>query len=105
MSRGEERRWDYTAERGDQGELFARWAANGLRSGASLEVKTDDASWRTGNVYIEYECFISGHWVASGIDHRHTKAEIWAHIIVGPIIIFAPTDYVRWVAEHEGERR
>jgi hypothetical protein len=103
MSSGYERRWDYTSENGDQGELFARWAANGLRSGASLEIKNDRESWATGNVYIEYQCLVSGQWMPSGIDARHTEAEIWAHVIVGPIVIFAPTEYVRWVAEKEGE--
>lgn len=105
MTGGYERRWDFTAAEGDQGELFARWAEKGLRSGASLEVKTDNASWQTGNVYIEYECRVSGQWVPSGIDARHTRAEIWAQVIVGPAVIFAPTEYVRWVAEHEGQRR
>lgn len=103
MSRGYEKRWDETARDGDQGQLFARWAANGLRSGASMEVKTDNVSWQTGNVFIEFECKICRQWVRSGIDSRHTQAEIWAHIIIGPVILFAPTAYVRWVAEKQGK--
>jgi hypothetical protein len=103
MRDGYERRWDFTAAQGDQGELFARWAADGLRSGASLEVKTDNASWQTGNVYIEYECLVSGQWVASGIDAKHTQSEVWAHVVVGPTVIFAPTEYVRYVAKQQGK--
>lgn len=97
-----EARWDYDSQDGDQGELFARWAASGLKSGASLEVKSDRESWVTSNVYIEFECFVSGQWVPSGIHEKHTQADLWAHVIVGPIVIFAPTEYVRWVAREEG---
>ena len=102
---GYEARWDYDSQDGDQGELFARWAADGLRSGASIEVKNDLASWRTGNVFIEFECFVSGVWKPSGIHEEHTQAGIWAHITVGPMVIFAPTEYVRWVALRYGELR
>jgi len=105
MSSGYKREWDFEAQAGDQGELFARWAANGLRSGASLEVKTDKESWATGNIYIEYECRVSGQWVPSGIDAKHTRAELWAYVTVGPIVIFAPTEYVRWVASRVGKPR
>lgn len=94
--------WDFTHQDGDQGELFARWAADGLKSGASLEVKTDIESWRTGNVYIEFECDVSG-WTPSGISASHTKAEIWAQVVVGPMVLFAPTEYVRWVAKKYGK--
>lgn len=100
-----EKQWDFTKQDGDQGELFARWAANGLKSGASLEVKNDCESWVSGNVYIEYECFKSGQWVASGIDARHTQAELWAHVIIGPIVIFAPAEFVRWVARKHGQQK
>lgn len=102
MSHGYRKEWDETWLDGDQGELFARWAQNGIRSGATVEVKTDNVSWQTGNVFIEFECKICGQWVASGIDARHTQAELWAHVIVGPVILFAPTEYVRWVAEKQG---
>ena len=100
-----ESRWDYDSQDGDQGELFARWAANGLKSGTSLEVKTDRESWGSGKVYIEFECLVSGQWTPSGIDARHTKAEVWAHVIVGPIVIFAPTEFVRWVARKHGQKK
>jgi hypothetical protein len=102
---GKELRWDKQADEGHQGELFAIWAANGLKSGASMEIKTDAASWSTGNVYIERECFVSGQWVPSGIDHRSTKSEIWAHVTIGPIVVFAPTAFVRKVAEKYGKPR
>ena len=105
MTKRYEARWDYDAQDGDQGELFARWAADGLKSGASLEIKNDMASWRTGNVFIEFECFVSGQWMPSGIHELKTQAHIWAHITVGPMVIFAPTEYVRWVALTHGEFR
>lgn len=100
---GKELRWDKCAEEGHQGELFAIWAGDGLKSGASLEIKTDAGSWMTGNVYIETQCRISGQWVPSGVDHHHTKSELWAHIVVGPIVIFAPTAFVRHVAGKYGK--
>ena len=102
---GKELRWDKQADDGHQGELFAIWAENGLRDGASLEIKTDAASWSTGNVYIEKECFVSGQWMPSGIDHRSTQSEIWAHVIIGPIVVFAPAPFVRRVAEKYGRPR
>lgn len=103
MSRGYLKEWDEAWEEGDQGELFARWAYNGLRSGAAMEIKTDNRSWQTGNMFIEFECWVCGRWDPSGIDARHTKAEIWAFVIAGPCVLFAPTEYVRWVAKKIGK--
>ena len=100
---GYEKRWEFTSQDGDQGELSARWAADGLRSGASLEVKNDCASWQTGNAFIEFECFVSGQWMPSGVHEKHTQAELWAHVVLGPMVLFAPTEYVRWVAKRYGQ--
>ena len=97
IARGYERRWDITAREGYQGELFAQWAIEAIRSGASVEVKTDLESWQTGKVYIEFECRVSGQWVASGIDE--------AHIVAGPMVLFAPVEYVRQVALKYGKPR
>jgi hypothetical protein len=105
LAEGYERRWDITSEEGHQGVLFAQWAKEAITSGASVEVKTDLESWRTGNVYIEFECWVSGRWEHSGIDERHTQSVLWAHLVVGPMVLYAPTEYVRWVALKYGKPR
>ena len=102
MSRGYEPRWDIDEADGHQGELFVQWAMQAIMTGASVEIKTDRKSWSTGNLYIEQQCWKSGQWVGSGIDAHHTKSAIWAHLVVGPTVLFAPTAFVRLVAERHG---
>lgn len=98
-----EPRWDVDFADGYAGELFAQWARDAIRAGASIEVKTDRESWVTGNIFIERQCRVSGQWVASGVDAQHTKSLLWAHIIAGPVVVFAPTAFVRRVAEKYGK--
>ena len=105
LSNGYEPRFDIDEADGHQGELFVEWAMKAILTGASVEIKTDRESWRTGNLYIEQECRVSGHWGPSGIDGFHTKSAVWAHLVVGPQVIFAPTAFVRLVAEKYGKPR
>lgn len=102
IGNGYEPRWDVDYADGYQCELFTQWAMDAIREGASAEIKSDRASWRTGNVYVEFECQVSGQWVPSGIDERHTEAALWCHLVVGPMVLFAPTAFVRWVATKYG---
>ena len=102
-SSGYEPRWDRDFADGYAGELFTQWAEEAIREGAAVEVKTDRESWTTGNVYIEERCWKSGQWVPSGIDAVHTKSLLWAHIVAGPIVIFAPTAFVKRAAERYGK--
>ena len=105
LSNGYEPRFDIDEADGHQGELFAEWAMKAIITGASVEIKTDRASWTTGNIFIEQQCRVSGQWVPSGIDARHTKAAIWAHLFVGPVVLYAPTKFVRYVADKHGKPR
>jgi hypothetical protein len=102
LSPGYEPRFDMDEADGHQGELFVEWAMKAILTGASVEIKTDRKSWTTGNLYIEQQCRVSGQWVGSGIDDGHTKSAIWAHLVVGPTVLFAPTAFVRYVAERHG---
>jgi hypothetical protein len=92
--------FDLDLEYGRQGELFASRAIDAINSGQSVEIKTDDETARTGNVYIELECFVSGQWVGSGVN---TKAFLWAHVIVGGVVVFALKEHVRTVAMTYGK--
>lgn len=102
MSSGAEPRWDRDSKDGYAGELFTQWAEEAIRAGASVEVKADRESWATGNVFIEERCWKSGSWTPSGIDQRHTRSLLWAHVVAGPVVIYAPTAFVRRVAEKYG---
>jgi hypothetical protein len=94
--------FDIDAAIGEQGALFVATAIDAIRDGESAEVKTDEASWRTGNVYIELECWVSGQWVPSGVNR---KAAYWAHVIARGVVIFAPRELVRDVALSYGKPR
>jgi hypothetical protein len=101
IASGYEPRWDIDVADGHQGELFVQWALTAIVTGASVEIKTDRESWRTGNIYIEQQCKVSRQWVASGIER--TNADLWAHLVVGPQVLFAPAAYVRYVARKYGK--
>ena len=53
----------------------------------TVEVKTDLKWWRTGNIYIETECWFnaSNSWKASGL--MTTKATHWALNLEGTVIL------------------
>jgi len=94
--------FDIDAAVGGQGALFAATAMDAIHDGESAEVKTDEASWRTGNVYIELECWVSGQWVPSGVNRQ---AVLWAHVVANGLVIFAPREQVKAVALKYGRPR
>jgi len=77
---GYEPRFDIDMERGAQGEMFVAGILDALRNGGTrIEVKRDDKSQFTGNVYVEYECMKRGWYVPSGI--ATTEALIWVFVL------------------------
>jgi hypothetical protein len=94
--------FDIDAAVGEQGVLFVATAMDAIHHGESAEVKTDEASWRTGNVYIELECWVSGQWVPSGVNRQ---AALWAHVVANGMVIFAPREQVKAVALKYGQPR
>ncbi|MGI8682036.1 MAG: hypothetical protein ACR2JO_07890 [Mycobacteriales bacterium] len=103
LSKGYEPRWDIDLAAGQQGELFVADLIKSLASGsASVEVKTDEAVAKTGNVYVEYQCLRSGQWHDSGISA--TQADLWAFVLPARVLIVAPVSAVREIARRNHAR-
>lgn len=94
--------FDIDAAVGKHGELFvANWQQS--LSEGSVEVKTDQLTWRTGNVYLEHACRYGGTWRPSGV--AVSKAEWFAYVLdhrdsrLPAAVIAAPMSKVRAVHE------
>jgi hypothetical protein len=73
------RLWEDTVKEGDRGErLVKRLLDLGIET---IEVKNDQKSIDTGNVFIETKCYNekTQEWYASGINA--TKAKVWFYIL------------------------
>lgn len=79
--------WDVDKARGEEAEALFRKVRGGLLAGTT-EVKRDDRTSQTGNVYIEYECRTATGWKPSGI--ATTKATTWV-IYTEPVMTVMPT--------------
>jgi hypothetical protein len=93
--------FDLDFQKGKAGENLVEGAIVALCAGSTVEVKTDLKWQKTGNLYVETECFYqtSQQWELSGLSV--TKATHWAFVLNGLIIIL-PTDDLRKVVEVEG---
>lgn len=93
--------FDLDFSKGKAGENLVEGAIVALCEGSTVEVKTDLKWQKTGNLYVETECFYqtSQSWEPSGLSV--TKATHWAFVLNGLIIIL-PTDDLRKVVEVEG---
>jgi hypothetical protein len=72
-----------------------------LTGGLTVEVKRDRKWAKTGNLYIETECYfkkIEG-WAPSGLGV--TEAAYWAFVLEGSTVI-VPTDALRWGVKEFG---
>ena len=72
-----------------------------LTGGRSVEVKRD-AKWvKTGNLYIETECYYRAKnaWGPSGV--TTTRADYWAFVLEDMVLI-APTAAVRYAVDEFG---
>ena len=84
---------------GHQGELFVADTWTSFLDGARIEVKTDLKTARTGNVFLEYDCWKSGLWTPSGICRNTGEtAELMAVVPYRTVAIIAPQRWVRSVA-------
>jgi hypothetical protein len=85
--------WKLRKKQGDRGEmLINRYLALDIQT---IEIKNDQQSVRTGNVYIETECYNEekNEWYPSGINT--TQASVWVFIInEKPFDEFALQPYV-----------
>lgn len=81
MTSGYEPRWDIDSERGRQAEEWVGHIRKGLQSG-SVEVKLDERSMDTGNIYVEYRSYnrTLGEFVDSGI--TTTQASVWVFVLI-----------------------
>jgi hypothetical protein len=72
-----------------------------LTNGRTVEVKRDRKWHKTGNLYIEVECWYlkSQSWEPSGLSV--TKADYWAFVLEEGVLM-VPTDYVRYVVKNWG---
>lgn len=94
-SRGYEPRFDIDYAAGHEGETFVYRIVEGIRDG-SIEVKTDEKTPETQNVYIEYECKKHGEWVPSGI--KATEAQSWAICLGGGVMVATSVEVLRDIA-------
>lgn len=77
---GNEPRFDIDIERGKQGEMFVHGIIEALKGGGHrVEIKRDDRSQETGNIYVEYMCRKRGRFEWSGI--ATTEAQIWVYVL------------------------
>jgi hypothetical protein len=73
-----------------------------LTGNKTIEVKTDLKWKNTNNIYIETECWSHNNqsWYASGLSA--TKAEYWAFVLEG-VVLIVPTSVLRRAVELYGE--
>lgn len=87
--------WDIDSADGHQAVLFIADVLDAMETG-SYEVKRDREAVRTGNIYLEYECLISGQWVPSGI--ARTNADLFAVAIAPQAVIVTSVPVIQAVA-------
>ena len=89
--------FDLDFSKGKEGEDLVEQT---LLSG-TIEVKTDLKWQKTGNLYVETECYYqtSQQWEPSGLSV--TKADYWAFVLNGLILIL-PTEDLKLIVKLEG---
>jgi hypothetical protein len=98
------RKWENTKLEGDKGERIANRLLN--HNLQTIEVKNDQQAKRTGNVFIETQCYneTTRKWYPSGINS--TKASAWLYIFrekpFSAIII--QTSILKLIAKNYPER-
>jgi hypothetical protein len=87
--------WDIDSADGHQAVLFVTDVLDAMETG-SYEVKRDREAVRTGNVYLEYRCKVSGQWVPSGI--ARTNADLFSIAIAPQVVVTSSVAAVQAVA-------
>jgi hypothetical protein len=98
LSNGYEPDWDIDYAVGRQGELWAARVAEAIRTGANVEIKTDEAAAKWGRIYLEYECLYADGYRRSGL--ATSPSELWATVLAGDVIVIAPT----WRYKHAARK-
>jgi hypothetical protein len=85
---------------GKEGEDLVEGVLKDILTG-TIEVKRDMKWIKTGNIYIETECFYqsSGQWEMSGLSV--TKATHWAFVLENFVLIL-PTEDLKEIVDVEG---
>lgn len=100
ISQGYRPEFDIDIERGKQSELFVLGILEAIKEGGRyVEVKRDDRSQDTGNVYVEYECRsqVSGEYKPSGI--ATTQSHITAIVLEqGNLLVCISTERLKQLA-------
>lgn len=88
---------DIDREVGSQAELFVAHIIDSLGTSA-IEVKHDVKAESTQNAYFELGChYPAAGWRRTGV--YATKAELWAHVLPGPVVVIAPLEVLRGVVD------
>lgn len=98
MSRrdGYQPQWDIDNSYGQEGELLVGDIIEGIKHGR-VEVKRDWMFHKTGNLYVEYECYRQGGWHKSGV--AITEAETWVFVLGDSnVAICISTDRLKTIA-------
>jgi len=90
--------FDLDLSYGQQGEALVEEL---LTHGKKIEVKRDRQWKRTGNVYIEVECYFHRikNWAPSGL--MITEADYWAFVLEEAVLM-VPTDALRYAIKEFG---
>lgn len=92
--------FDLDFRKGVQGENRVERAVQGMLEG-TIEVKTDFQWKRTGNIYVETECFYQRHqdWRPSGLSV--SKSDLYSFVL-NDMIITIPTPLLKEVVKAHG---
>jgi len=106
MPKGKEGDFDFDYADGYKTELFVADVLDSMEDGARIEVKNDRMAHSTGNVFLEYACWISGQWVRSGIGRQTAdSSELITIAVATTVVITAPRDLLWSIAQDFPKRK
>jgi len=96
--------FDIDIKRGKQGEMFVQDIVDAMsKGGHRIEIKRDDMSQVTGNIYVEYRCKRRGAWAPSGIST--TEAQVWVFVLdLGNLAVCISTERLRGLVKEAHSR-
>jgi hypothetical protein len=100
IAKGYQPDFDIDYKVGYNGELFIARVLDSMKDGARFEVKNDQRAAGTGNFYLEYDCWKSGQWVASGVARKtDDTSELMSLVVADSVVVTAPRNLVAAVAK------